>query len=139
MMPKRSAVEPALVRQPAATPIACMRLMPESEMTSVETMKMLKNRKKNDRMRPTIFIGTGSPSILMLTTMCGCRVWRTSVTPMRMSTSRRMTLRPPPALPMQPPTKTSTKSTRREKSGQSQHGAETKPPVDRKAAVWNRP
>lgn len=46
MMPKRSAVEPALVRQPAATPIACMRLMPESEMTSVETMKMLKTGKE---------------------------------------------------------------------------------------------
>ena len=44
--PYKSAVEPTLERQPAAMPIACSGVSPETEMTSIETKKTTIKRKK---------------------------------------------------------------------------------------------
>ena len=65
-----------------------------------------------------IFISTGTPSIFKEMTMCGCRVRRISWAAILKRTMKRMTLRPPVAEPIQPPTKARAKRTYLSNSGQ---------------------
>ena len=104
--PNKAAVEPVLVRQPAASPIACIISIPVSDNNRENITKIAIYKNKNVNMRPKILAGTKRPSTFTAITMCGCKVLLSSAQAMRHKTKIRITLSPPAADPMQPPINT---------------------------------